>query len=69
MVIGSEEVLAAELVPNTEERQISEIDLAKPVSLKQITKTATAKLETRDHMQGPGSERRKPAQDCTVAED
>ena len=36
---------AAELVPGEEDSPITEIDLANPVSLKRITKAATARLE------------------------
>jgi two-component system response regulator AtoC len=65
VLLGSEDVLAAELVPKAERDPIPEIDLAKPVSLKQITKAATAKLE-RDIIQrvleANGGSRRKTAQ-------
>jgi two-component system response regulator AtoC len=65
MVIGSEDVLAAELAPNTHEDQIKEIDLAKPVSLKQITKEATTRLEREiicKVLEANGGSRRKTAQ-------
>ena len=45
VVIGDEDVLAAELFPAPGKEQSIEIDLAKPICLKQITKAATAKLE------------------------
>jgi two-component system, NtrC family, response regulator AtoC len=64
MVIGSEDVLAAELVPSTHTDQITEIDLAKPVSLKQITREATAKLEWEiicKVLEANGGSRRKTA--------
>ena len=64
-VIGNEEVLAAELVPNTELDRITEIDLERPVSLKQITREATAKLEReiiRKVLGVNGGSRRRTAQ-------
>lgn len=45
VVIGSEDVLAEELLPQDGHEPVTEIDLAKPISLKQVTKAATAKLE------------------------
>jgi len=45
VVIGNEDVFAAELMPKGADDSITEIDLAQPVSLKQITKAATARLE------------------------
>ncbi len=45
VLIGSEEALAAELSSHTPASLIPEIDLAHPVSLKQITKAATRELE------------------------
>jgi two-component system response regulator AtoC len=45
ILIGSEEALAAELVPPVEHDIAPEIDLANPVSLKEITKAATHNLE------------------------
>lgn len=45
ILIGSEEALAADLVPAPTSSLTTEIDLANPVSLKQITKTATQDLE------------------------
>lgn len=65
LVIGSEDVVAAELVPNTHGDQITEIDLGKPVSLKQITKEATARLEREiicKVLEANGGSRRKTAQ-------
>jgi len=65
MVIGSEDFLAAELVPNTPEAQFTQVDLAKPVSLKQITREATAKLEREiicKVLEANGGSRRKTAQ-------
>ena len=64
MVIGSEDVLAAELVPSTVEDQITEVDLMRPVSLKQITREATAKLEREiicKVLEANGGSRRKTA--------
>jgi two-component system, NtrC family, response regulator AtoC len=63
-VIGSEDVLAAELVAPPGRDQIIEVDLAKPVSLKQITKQATAKLEREiisKVLEANGGSRRKTA--------
>jgi two-component system response regulator AtoC len=48
ILIGSEEALAAELVPafpSSPARLNTDFDLAKPVSLKEITRTATQELE------------------------
>jgi two-component system, NtrC family, response regulator AtoC len=45
VLIGSEEALMADLVPFTPANLIPEIDLANPVSLKEITKAATRELE------------------------
>jgi two-component system response regulator AtoC len=45
VLIGSEEALAAELASYTPASLIPEIDLAHPVSLKEITKAATRELE------------------------
>jgi two-component system response regulator AtoC len=45
VLIGSEEALLADLVPFTPATFIPEIDLANPVSLKEITKAATRELE------------------------
>jgi two-component system response regulator AtoC len=45
ILIGSEEALAAELVPAAVSDLAPEIDLANPISLKQITKEATHNLE------------------------
>ena len=45
VLIGSEEALLADLVPFTPASLIPEIDLANPVSLKEITKAATRELE------------------------
>lgn len=45
ILIGDEEALAAELVPSAPSRLTTEIDLANPVSLKEITRAATQDLE------------------------
>jgi two-component system, NtrC family, response regulator AtoC len=46
VLIGSEEALVAELMPETDRGNIlTEVDLSKPVSLKNITKKATQDLE------------------------
>jgi two-component system response regulator AtoC len=45
VLIGSEEALAAELLPAASTGLVPEIDLANPVSLKEITKAATRDLE------------------------
>lgn len=45
ILIGNEESLAAELVPDASPGIVPEIDLARPISLKQITKAATRELE------------------------
>jgi len=45
VLIGSEEALVADLTPTNTASAIPEIDLANPVSLKEITKAATQDLE------------------------
>lgn len=45
ILIGSEEALAADLVPSGTSSLTTEIDLANPVSLKEITRAATQDLE------------------------
>jgi two-component system response regulator AtoC len=45
VLIGSEEALTAELVPSIPTKLDAKIDLANPVSLKEITKAATQNLE------------------------
>jgi two-component system response regulator AtoC len=45
VLIGDEEALAAELVPTAPTGTVPEIDLAHPISLKEITKAATRGLE------------------------
>jgi two-component system response regulator AtoC len=45
VLIGSEELLAAELVPSAPVGIIPDIDLDHPISLKEITKAATQELE------------------------
>jgi two-component system response regulator AtoC len=68
ILIGSEEALAAELVPSlltSPARLNSEIDLSKPVSLKEITKAATQDLERQiivKVLEANGWSRRKTAQ-------
>jgi two-component system response regulator AtoC len=65
VVLGSEDVLTAELGPLSDKRQIAEIDLANPISLKQITKAATTRLEQEiiyKVLEANGGSRRKTAQ-------
>ena len=45
VLIDNEETLAAELVPTAQAGIVPEIDLANPISLKEITRTATRGLE------------------------
>ncbi len=45
ILIGNEELLAAELTPSVSSSLSTEIDLANPVSLKEITRAATQDLE------------------------
>lgn len=64
-VIGDEDVLAAELVPGGGVGQRTEIDLGRPVSLKEITREATARLEREiicKVLEANGGSRRKTAQ-------
>jgi len=65
VLIGDEEVLAAEFASHVSEKQSFEIDLAHPVSLMQITKSATERLEREiifKVLQANGGSRRKTAQ-------
>lgn len=65
VLIGDESVFSGELVPRTSEALIPETDLSSPVSLKQITKSATEKLERQiilKVLQANGGSRRKTAQ-------
>jgi two-component system response regulator AtoC len=64
ILIGNEEALAEELVPSTASSLTSEIDLANPVSLKEITRAATQDLERQiilKVLQANGWSRRKTA--------
>jgi len=64
ILIGSEEVLAEELVPATPSQVTTDVDLANPVSLKEITKAATQNLERQiilKVLQANGWSRRKTA--------
>jgi two-component system, NtrC family, response regulator AtoC len=45
VLIGTEETLAAELIPSPPADVLPQIDLANPISLKEITKAATQQLE------------------------
>ena len=45
ILIGDEEILALEMVPAASSRLTTEIDLSNPVSLKEITRSATQDLE------------------------
>jgi two-component system response regulator AtoC len=45
VLIGNDEAFAAELLPVAPARLIPEINLANPISLKEITKAATRELE------------------------
>jgi two-component system response regulator AtoC len=45
VLIGSEEAVADQLVPEPVSRMLPEIDLANPISLKDLTKAATRNLE------------------------
>jgi two-component system response regulator AtoC len=64
VLMGDEESLASELVPAAQAANVPEIDLAHPISLKEITKAATRGLE-RDIilkvLQANGWSRRKTA--------
>lgn len=65
VLIGDESVFADELLPNETEDDPPEIDLNKPVSLKRITKAATARLERQiihKVLEANGGSRRKTAQ-------
>jgi len=64
ILIGSEEALAEELVPSAASCLSTEIDLAHPVSLKEITRAATQDLERQiilKVLQANGWSRRKTA--------
>jgi two-component system response regulator AtoC len=65
VLIGDEEALAADLAPSVPTAVVPEIDLANPVSLKEITKAATRGLEREiilKVLQANGWSRRKTAQ-------
>lgn len=47
ILIGDEEALASELIPGPVQEVCPEIDLANPISLKELTKAATRNLEMR----------------------
>ncbi len=64
VVIGSEETLAAQLVPGSTKLLTTEIDMAHPVSLKEITRRATQDLERQiilKILQAQGWNRKKTA--------
>jgi two-component system response regulator AtoC len=64
VLIGDEEALAADLVPAVPTGMVPEIDLANPISLKEITKAATRGLEKEiilKVLQANGWSRRKTA--------
>lgn len=64
VLIGDEEALAADLLPTAPSRTVPEIDLAHPISLKEITKAATRGLEREiilKVLQANGWSRRKTA--------
>ena len=65
VLIGDEEILATDFVSQVTEDQSLEIDLAHPVSLKEITRSATEKLEREiifKVLKANGGSRRKTAQ-------
>lgn len=65
VLMGDEESLAADLVPVADTGIVPEIDLANPISLKEITKAATRRLEREiilKVLQANGWSRRKTAQ-------
>jgi len=45
VLIGDEESILADLIPSTSVKEVTDIDLMNPVSLKNITKSATKNLE------------------------
>jgi len=64
VLIGNEEALAADLAPSAPTGMVPEIDLTHPISLKEITKTATQELERSiilKVLQANGWSRRKTA--------
>ncbi len=64
VIVGSEDVVIADLVPRPNEDRVTEIDLAKPIFLKQITKAATLELERHiihQVLEANGGSRRKAA--------
>ena len=64
ILIGDEDVLETELVPTASRDLTPEIDLAKPISLKEITKAATENLERQiilKVLQAHGGSRQKTA--------
>jgi two-component system response regulator AtoC len=70
ILIGSEEALSAELVPAGASDLAPEIDLANPISLKQITKEATHNLEQQiilKVLRANGWSRRKTAKRLNIS--
>jgi two-component system response regulator AtoC len=64
ILIGSEEALASELVPSPVTDACPDIDLANPISLKELTKAATRNLELKvimEVLQANGWSRQKTA--------
>jgi two-component system response regulator AtoC len=64
VVIGDEDVVMDELVRRPDEQQVTKVDLAKPIFLKEITKAATTKLEREiihKVLEANGGSRRKTA--------
>jgi two-component system response regulator AtoC len=64
ILIGSEEALASELVPGPVTDACQDIDLANPISLKELTKAATRNLELKvimEVLQANGWSRQKTA--------
>jgi two-component system response regulator AtoC len=67
VLIGTEESLAAELLSAVPVGIVPEIDLANPISLKEVTRAATRGLE-RDHPEGAAGEWVESPQDGQVAQ-
>ncbi len=69
VLIGSEEALVAELMPEAPRGIVTEIDLSEPVSLKNITKKATQDLERQIILKVPTGKQLEPAKNGKVASD
>jgi two-component system, NtrC family, response regulator AtoC len=69
-LVGNEEALVADMVPDTESSLLPEMDLTSPLSLKEITRTATRNIEREvilKVLQANGWSRRKTAKWLSIS--